>query len=299
MPGPRTVAIVNPAAGGGRGLASWGAVAAGLHSLGESWDVLVSERPWHAALQARDAVDRGAERLVAVGGDGTVNEVVNGIARSRAGLPGAVLGIVPVGRGNDFVKPLGAPVGRPAESLERIRSREPHEVDVGKAGERLFVNGLGLGVDGYVVIATRGRRRFNGTLFYSVALARAVLSYKNAHARVVADGRALLDRPICIIAVTNGPCHGGGFWICPDAQVDDRRLDFVSADATGRLRVLGLAARVLRGAHVGHPSIVFSSASDVQIELDPPLPAQVDGELLGTAVHRIRASLAGRLAVVA
>jgi diacylglycerol kinase family enzyme len=176
---------------------------------------------------------------------------------------------------------------------------EPQSVDVGRAGGRYFVNGLGIGVDGYVVIAASRRSRLTGLRYYLPAVVRALAAYKCTPAIVECDGAVVLDRGISMIAVTNGPCHGGGFWICPSAIVDDGRLDVVVADAMGPLRMAALALRVLRGAHVGHRAVTFARGRSVSIELESPLPAHVDGELLGKAVRSITVSLAGRMSIVA
>ncbi len=293
----RAAVIFNPVAGGGS-IAIARSVSDELRDHGVDHVVQESERVWHAAVLAQDAVRVGQRLVIVVGGDGTANEAVNGIAAASATAE-VDLGIVPVGRGNDLVKQLGAPMSRPRESVRRILAGTGRTIDIGRVGRRHFVNGLGIGIDGYVVLEARRSHCLTGTPHYVYALLRALRKYRTAEAEITVDGRTWLKRQVSMIAVTNGPCHGGGFWICPHAELDDGRLDIAVADAITPARLVVLAAKVMRGAHVGHRAVHFHTGREVRIELARPLPAHVDGEPLGRHVRRLRVSIAGRLRVLA
>ena len=132
---------------------------------------------------------------------------------------------------------------------------------------------------------------------YLVAVVRGFRTYHNATVRITCDGRAD-EREIALVNVTNGPCHGGGFWICPHAVVDDGLLDVCIADAMPTARLVPRAVQAMRGTHVGKPGISFDMARHVTIEADVPLPSHVDGEILGERITRLDVEiLPGRLKV--
>lgn len=291
--------ILNPIAGRGRGAKAWPVVRGVFEAAGAQWSLAQTTAPGDAFAWASEAVVAGTGTVVAIGGDGTVNEIVNGFVNARSmTAPLPTLGVVPVGSGNDFAKPLGLPAGRPAEAARAILAGHARTIDVGRVNGRAFVNGVGLGLDGYVALEARKTRRLRGTAMYAVALLRALRAYRIATMRIAIDGE-VQSRPITMVNVTNGPCHGGGFWICPQAEVDDGLLDVCIADAMGPLRVVPLALRVMRGTHVGRPEVSFATARRVTIETDRPLPAHVDGEILGSALSRLEIEvLPGRLRVL-
>lgn len=276
--------ILNPTADRGRAELAWPAVRAVFDESGAPWKLAATTGPGHAVALASEVLSQPTGALVVVGGDGTVNEVVNGLFTDQDEPPRFPIGIVSVGSGNDIVKPLDLPPRSPADAARIVLSGRTRHMDVGRVNERYFVNGIGLGLDGYVALETRGARRLSGTLMYAVALAKTLRRYRNSAVSVAIDDRPPISMEVTMFTVTNGPCHGGGFWICPHASIDDGLFDVCLAEAMGPARVVPLALRVMRGAHVGQPGISFHTGQRISIRCDRPLPAHVDGEILGSAL---------------
>jgi YegS/Rv2252/BmrU family lipid kinase len=277
--------IVNPTSGGGAGERMPGLLRAALDARGAAFEIHRTERAGHAMELAHAAACRRVRTVVAVGGDGTVHETANGLLRARAVDPAlpAVLGIVPVGTGNDFVKMIDG-AARRDEALRTIVEGRVRRVDVGLAtwgGEsEYFVNGAGTGIDVEVVRALGVNRGTRGPIDYIVALLRALRRYDALPVRIIADGQRTEGR-VMMVAVTNGRCIGGTFRICPQALVDDGLLDMCTVLDMPLGRSLRTAARIVRGTHAGMPSVYHARAASVELSVpdDTPLFFQLDGEL--------------------
>ncbi|MGH7506352.1 MAG: diacylglycerol/lipid kinase family protein, partial [Longimicrobiales bacterium] len=222
----RTVRIVlNPTAGRGAGRRLRAEVERELAARGIDVDVHETERPGHAADLAAAAVAAGADVIVAVGGDGTIHEVVNGLMRCPPNARPA-LGLIPVGTGNDLVKVVAGTRTR-AEAYDTIAHGWAVPLDAGRAswagGEEYFVNAMGTGIDVEVVRQIRGIRNLPGAAVYVLGLAKALVKYRPLRLRVTIDG-VTLDRRFMMAAVANGCCVGGAFQLCPDASPDDGLL---------------------------------------------------------------------------
>lgn len=293
--------VYNPVAGRGGARRRAAAVQAWMEARGATFQMQATNARGDAVRLAAQAAREGWPVVVAVGGDGTINEVVNGLLRAEdEGVALPTLGIVPAGSGNDFVKVLGL-YRQPFERVMDVLWRAtPREVDVGCANGRYFLNGLGWGFDGFVAEEVYRIRRLRGFAAYLWAVLKVLPRYPTARVRMWLDERQPVERDITMVAVTNGPCYGGGFWICPHARVDDGWLDVAFADAMRPWHLLPLLPRVMRGTHVDHPRVAFDKAREVVLQSDRPLPSQVDGELLGTNLEEIRVRVfPRRLAVLA
>jgi len=281
--------VYNPVAGRGLARRRVRAVQAWLEERGATLRVEATQAHGKGLHVAMEAARDGWPVVVAVGGDGTINEVVNGLLHAEdEGIPCPVLGIVPAGSGNDFVKVLGL-YRQPFENVMKVLwQAEQRLVDVGYANERYFLNGLGWGFDGFVAQEVYRVRWLRGFAAYLWAVLKVLPSYPTARLHMVLDERPPVERDITMVAVTNGPCYGGGFWICPHARVDDGWLDIAMADAMRPWQLLPLLPRVMHGTHVNHPRVAFDKARRVVLQSERPLPSQVDGELLGTSLQELR-----------
>lgn len=298
MPFSRAVVILNPAAGRGAALRARREVELALRGAGVEFRVAETRAPGDAVELAARAAEEGWPAVVAAGGDGTVHEVANGLLRAAGAGPTLPLGIVPVGTGNDFAKLVGAPRA-PEEAVRCLLSAAPRPVDAGRVGERFFVNGVGIGLDARVAIEARRVRRLRGTAVYLWALGRVLRSFRPPRMRVELDGVEVADRPLTLLTVANGGCHGGGFWICPAARVDDGELDVCLAEEMALAEVLGFLPRVMRGTHGGHRKVALRRARTVRVSSPDPLPVHVDGEILAEAAHDLEVEvLPGRLTVL-
>lgn len=287
----RFYAIVNPAAGRGAAVRAWEAVRGVLAASGAEVEMVRTSARGDGARLAEAAARAGWPAILALGGDGTVHEVANGILRASAdGASAAAMGIVPVGSGNDFA--LLAGLARdPAEAARRILSRGERRVDVGRVGGTWFTNGVGVGLDARVAVEANRSRRGRGIGIYLWAFARVLRTFRPPVMRVEIDGE-VIERPLTLVTVGNGGRHGGGFWICPGARIDDGALDVCVCDGLSRLRILGFLPRTLRGTHVGASCIQMRRACRVRITSESPLPVHADGEILFEDAHELEIEIA-------
>ena len=288
---PEPVALLaNPAAGSGRGGRLAAAAARLLESRGLAVEMVLSRGPGHLAAAAAAEAARGRARLVALGGDGTVSEVARGLLE----VPSAptLLGIIPLGTGNDYVKSLGLPRSWREACAALAAGCKPRRVDVGRVNGRWFINAAGFGFDAAIAHATARYKWLPGPLGYAAGLLAALRAGVGAPLCTLRWDGGEDRRAITLVAACNGQYAGGLFRLAPEAQLDDGLLDLVWADALGRLGVLRHAPRVIRGAHAGLAIAHQARSARLEVHSDRPLPAQADGELLGLEVERLEIELA-------
>lgn len=240
-----------------------------------TYDIHVTDHPGHATKLARQAA-KGGGTVVAVGGDGTVNEVINGIVGTSARL-----GILPAGSGNDLAWQLGLShqLRRNLQTLVtgRIRNMDVGQID----GQRYFVNGFGAGFDGEVAGRVRAYlRHAHGYTAYLMAVLRTLATYRFRKVRLTIDGHIVLDQPMLFVSCCNGTTYGGGFRVAPSAKLDDGLLTICAVDKVGRWYALRNLPKFTRGTHLTLPEVHTFTGRQVVIESDIPQPAQADGELL-------------------
>lgn len=274
---PAFLAIVNPAAGNGAGKRLAPVLAERFRAAGMHIEVLVTPGPGEAARLASEAAGDGYDAVIAVGGDGTANEVANGLIGT-----GAALALLPIGNGNDLARGLGYP--RRSAAIPRfLASARPRVIDVGEVNGRIFVNAAGVGIDGVVAEGVRGSARLVGPTFgYFAGALGAIATYRPVRMRTTIDGVAR-DAPQLIIVASNGPFFGSGMRPAPAAELDDGWLDVTVADDLGRLATLRALAQLYRGTHANGTTIRAIRARTLSIELDRPMPVAVDGEILRAA----------------
>lgn len=289
---PRLKIVVNPLAGRGHAIKVTPLIRAAFTQLGADFDLIYTSRPGEAIDLARQALDAGYDTVVAVGGDGTTHEVMNGIVSHSGGNPGGVLGCIPVGSGNDFAVMNGAPTDIEA-ACKLIVAGHTRVIDIGEViidGEvrRYFDNVVGIGFDGLVNIEARKLKFVRGlALYLPVVLKTVLFSLRPVHAHITYDGKTM-QRLMLMTSISNGPREGGGFHVAPAARCDDGELDMMVADYMSRLKVFGLIPHFMNGTHVGHPGIDLARVKQVEVASEDPLYLHVDGELLCGAAHRIQ-----------
>jgi len=273
----RTLCIFNPVAGRGRSARVWQRLGGSFES-DPNVDVVATERPGHATELARGAVRRGYGAVVAVGGDGTVHEVVNGLA----GQTDVALAIVPAGSGNDFSRSLGIPQ-RPSVAARLLRERAGlRTVDLGRVGDEYFTSVAGVGFDAEVAAAANLNGAVGqGTFRYLHALAKTLSAYRNAPVVLRVDDREPLKTDILLLAAGNAKFYAGGMKIVPSAEVDDGMLDLVIAAGLTKFETLRALPRVYRGTHVSLPKISTVRARKVAVESPVALSVHADGEIVG------------------
>lgn len=306
--------ILNPTAGGGAAGRLRSRIERQLGANRMEFTLDETADRGHAVELARSAARNGASAVVAVGGDGTIHEVANGLLLARDSgevTTAPALGVLPAGTGNDFVKLIqGADQFDVACAI--VAAGYTRNFDVGRVSwggddgiepeEEYFINGMGTGVDVEVVRQIARLPRFRGATGYLIGLVRALINFRAIPLRFRLDGRAS-ERKVMIMAVGNGPCQAGSFYLCPDALPEDGRFDICMVDEIGYIQIVRVIARVLRGRHTGMPSVNMEQASNIEIEAggDQPLFFQLDGELREPAdLRRFRVELLrGALPVLA
>jgi YegS/Rv2252/BmrU family lipid kinase len=271
--------VVNPAAGGGRTARLWPRLREELRGLGLAFDCVTTARPGHAIDLARAAVEAGVELVLAVGGDGTLNEVVNGVTDGAG--PRACVGAVLTGRGRDAARNLGL-AADPRRAVRRVVEGADVALDLVLAewpdGTRRWVVGAaGAGFDA-AVAARAARSRAPGTLPYLLAVLATLHAHAPAGAEVEADGEVVVSGRITAAVVANGAYYGGGMRIAPGAHPADGRLDLVVLGDLRRRELALWLPTVYRGRHLAHPKVFARAARCVTVRAPRPLPVHVDGE---------------------
>jgi YegS/Rv2252/BmrU family lipid kinase len=272
---PRAFAIVNPVAGHGRGVGLVRRIAAEFDRVGMTVEVVVTPGPAEAARLAAGAVDEGHTLILAVGGDGTANEVANGMIGSDAALA-----LYPIGSGNDFAHSLGYPRGRKRKHIARWLATEAQRrtIDVGEVNGRLFLNAAGVGIDGEVARRLEASPRLAGSrLGYIAGSLMSVATYRPQPMEVRLDGETLFGRFLAVVA-SNGKYFGSGMRPAPRARLDDGLLDVTVAGDVSKLGALAALAKIYLGRHEDGSSIITRTAREIVIELDHEMPMELDGE---------------------
>lgn len=285
--------VVNPAAGHGRGRARWAAVRRLARELWPDHEIRETESPGHGRELARLALDGGADTVVAVGGDGTLGEIVDGfLSCAPEKRAAAAVATFPAGSGCDFARHAGVP-REPEAWAAAMRVRRLRRLDAGLASfrgadgkprERRFLNVASLALAGDVALAVERRgKRFGGTATYLLEVVRAVLAGRPRRARLVVDGVEEPAADYRLISIANTSTTGGGMRIAPAADAEDGFFDLVTVGALSRARLLTLLPTVYVGAHVGRDGVRVRRARRVEVLCDEPLPLNIDGDLDGAA----------------
>lgn len=271
----KTLFLVNPKAGRGSALRVWQRIEP-LVPRERGVEVVIPDSLAATRKAAADAVKAGVERVVVVGGDGTLLAVADELVHSDTGV-----GIVGAGTGNDFVRDYILP-RRPEEALAVALGRQTQRVDVGQAsGGRHFLNAAGIGFDGEVAAkASTYPSGLGGTLPYLMGAITTLLHYRPVEVRVTVDGEPRYEGTSTMIAVANGRYYGGGMQIAPSARRDDGLIDVCLAEGMGPLQLLNLLPRVYGGGHVRSPRVHLLRGEHVRVEVSAPVRAHVDGEPL-------------------
>lgn len=275
--------IVNPAAGGGKGIRQIPLVVKALQRLEAPHHLHVTTARGDATAVARRFAGAGLETIIVVGGDGTINEVANGLI-SLANAP--AIGIVPAGRGSDLVRNLGAPTDvDQAVNVSLEGSRRCIDTILATFSDgtsRYFVNAGGLGFDAAVAeMATRSRMP-GSTLPYLHGVLGALVRYRNVPITITIDGEDIAGTT-CLALVANGERLGGGMKLVPGASLDDGLFDVAIVGDISKLDLLRNMPRIYRGTHVNHRMFTHRTARSIRIATSSPVAVQLDGELVGTS----------------
>ncbi len=284
--------IVNPVSGGGKTFKHrWPEVEGILRARGIEYDSVMSERPGHAIQLAEDAVKAGRELICSVGGDGTLNEVGNGILRGAAGGEVPRLGIIPGGRGSDFHRALGVPHDSDG-SLRVALEGTPRPIDAGlmrfmldgREEQRYFFNICGTGFDAEVTArANRMPRFMGGTVPYLLSTLVSLFSLKPKHVRMTVDGAEKDLGEIAGVVVANGRYYGGGMMISPHSEMDDGLFHIIIMKQKAPRKLAMKPWSIYKGTHLDSPEFEELTGRELSIESRERMLLQPDGEVFGEA----------------
>lgn len=289
----KTTIIVNPVSASGQTSVRWPVLQNLLEQESFDFEVTPTTGPGTATDLARKAIHEGYEMVVAVGGDGTINEVTNGFFKNGKPInPEAVLGILCVGSGGDFIKTMQIP-REPQLAVKRLLGQATKAIDVGKCTfidhcgnkvNRFFVNIADIGVGGETVerVNRRAHKRTGKVAYFASSLV-SLMQYKNKKMRIRIDDHFDQEKVVSLLTVANGQFFGGGMHIAPEAKVDDRLFDIVIVGDIGAMTFLTNLRRLYAGTILTHPQVELHRGKHVAVTSAERALLDLDGEQPGVA----------------
>jgi len=277
--------IVNPRSNKGRASALLPEITRRLRQLGVEFDVQKTEAPGQATKIAQQTVPNGYRRVIAVGGDGTCYEIVNGllIAAQKGQVP--TLGIIPTGSGNDLAHSLGIPPDI-AQACTILKNGSERAIDVGQVTvdgkPHFFANNVGLGLDAEIVLTTQRTRLLRGFLMYLGSALWVAAFGRWPYPAKFSFNDKQYEQTITLLTVSNGQRSGGGFFLTPGAKLDDGLLDICYASKLSKFEVLNLLPKTLKGTHIHHQAVTLSRSNKIEFFVEAGIPGHIDGEILCT-----------------
>jgi diacylglycerol kinase (ATP) len=297
----QTLFIINPASARGTTLRAWADARREVVAAGVDFNEHLTTRAGEATEVAREALNSGMMHIVAVGGDGTLSEVVNGYFDDcgRVINSDAAIGLLPSGTGSDFRRSLG--LTSRGDSIGRLINSETRLLDAvraefqdldGASVSRVFINVASFGLGGDVsALVNKWReslpRWIGGSARFAAAAIAALGRYRNVSVSLRLDERAMTINSNLIV-VANGRFAGGGMMLAPHAELDDGLLDVIVTDRATRLDVIRELPRIQRGAHLKNPKVTEMRAREVSINSEEPMAIDLDGEMVGSTPARLR-----------
>jgi len=270
--------ILNPVAGTKKTRSSVPVIEEFCRERGIAYDIVETGSPGDATNIARENAT-SYNGIIAIGGDGTVLEVANGLFGTEVPL-----GILPLGSGNDFARALNIPIGLQniGEALKIIAERPPVQIDAARFNGRIYLNVASVGFDAEIIRdLPRVKRFIKGSAAYPVSVFVKFLTYKPKDATIIMDGQELKTK-VFLAAICNGTCYGGGMKVNPQGSVNDGYLDLVLIKPVPRYKIPLLLSRFIKGQHLNLPYVSTYRCREVEIVSDESLVVNVDGECAST-----------------
>ena len=283
--------IVNPASGSGRGAELLPEVERQMRARRLDFGIVVTTSLDHGIEEAKAAVGRG-ETPVVMSGDGLIGQIGGALAES-----GATMGVVPGGRGNDFARVLGIPT-EPAEAVALLARRPTRQIDVGEANGKRFLCIASIGFESIANRLANETTFLRGGLVYLYAGLRTLATWKPARFTIQLDGERRLEYEGYSVQVANSRAFGGGFFIAPNAELDDGLFDVVMVGDSSKLSFLGGMPKAKKGTHLDQEQVSVERAAEIEVGADRPFAVYADGEHLTDLPARLSV-LRGALTVIA
>ena len=298
----KTLLVLNPAAGKGRGKKIVADVLERLKGSMTQIDLVESANPRHLFEIGESAVEQGFRRIVSIGGDGTPFELINGLYHSGRPAQHIEWGMIPAGTGNSFLRDF-VEVSAP-EILRRMLAGEKRQVDLvefsyrheGQTVKKYFHNILGLGLIADVLKLTNEKLKPFGPLGYSLAVMIRLFKGMANRLTITVDG-VTHELENSALVISNSKFTGGAMKIAPMAETADGKVDMVVFDRVNRRDIVNIFSNIFKGTHVGHPKVKILSGSEMVIDTEPDELLMADGELLGVTPLTLKV-LPGELTVL-
>lgn len=270
------VFVVNPAAGKGKALGRIPDIKRIFAGNPDDYCIEITQRPGHATEIAAKYAENQKCRIYSVGGDGTLNEVVNGMAGS-----GSSLGIIPCGSGNDFIRSIFQDFKR-TDLLDKTIKGKEKPIDIARINDRYFINISSAGFDAEVVYNTRNIKRIpgiGGSLAYILGILITVFKFTGNDLRIDIDGKQT-EGKVLLAAIANGRYYGGGMLPAPEAKIDDGMLDICIVKPVSKAKILMLFPKLIKGTHGSINEVSFNKGRRIEIRSKNELSINIDGEVI-------------------
>ncbi|MCY6354275.1 diacylglycerol/lipid kinase family protein [Clostridium sp. ZS2-4] len=268
--------IINPKAGKGKTLEIIPKIKKIFKEIKEEFIIEITERPGHATELVRNYVKKESYRVYAVGGDGTLNEVLNGMVNS-----GSCLGVIPNGSGNDFVRSIYEKTVF-ENILKNTILGETKEIDLVEINNRCFINISSIGIDAEVTYNARKLKRLpfiSGGLAYILSVFITIFKYKCRYIQLKIDDKEI-ESTITLLTLANGKYYGGGMKVAPYADLQDGILDLCIIDKLSRIRMLTLFPKLIKGKHEEIKEVSFHKGRKITLAAEEEIAVNIDGEII-------------------
>jgi YegS/Rv2252/BmrU family lipid kinase len=268
--------IINPVAGKGKALEVIPYIKEYFTHNPEDYEIKLTDYQGHATQIARQYAQQDACRIYSVGGDGTVNEIANGIAGTNA-----ILGVIPAGSGNDFIRSINVN-GDVRDIIAGTIEGGVRRIDLARINDKFFINIASIGFDAEVVYNAMKFKKVplvSGSLAYILSIVYTVIQKKICKVSIEIDGK-YYEKKLLLAAIANGRFYGGGMLPVPDAQLEDGLFDVCLVSKIGRLKILRLFPKYMKGEHGDMEEVSFIKASNITISSKEDMCVNIDGEII-------------------
>jgi len=293
--------ILNPYSNRWNAQARWPEAKEALEAAGIDFSLAISESPHQVIDLAEEATRQGFSPLIAAGGDGTIGEVVNGMARAAGRETDELgpMGIMPMGSANDLATSLHLPMDLKA-AAGVIAAGRVRNMDIGQVNGYYFANNSAMGLEPYITLIQQKITGIKGILRYLVAALRGIMDNPRWQVHLTWDDGEY-SGPACLVTVGNAP-RTGGFYMTPHADPFDHKLAFVHAFRRSRLELLAMLPKTMKpgeGSYIHEPGVFAGEMTWLKIHIESPSPAHVDGEIFSETIRDLEYRIqSGRLKMI-
>lgn len=258
-------------------------------NAGVDFDIAVTEKRKEATMLAFEAAGEGYDAIVAAGGDGTINEVVNGLVQAAGEGVTCPLAVLPIGTGNDFNDMLGLP--RDFDEIAAIVSAgKTRQIDLGRVNDHYFDNNCAVAMEPLVTIENAAMTKLSGNIRYIVALMKALIKLQAWDMKIKWD-EGTYEGKVIVLSICNSPRTGGLFYMAPNAKLDDGFFDVVLIPEIPKRTIMAILPRLFKGTHIKHPAVRTFRTRHLTVESQPSTPIHADGEVISTGSEKIEYEL--------